>query len=175
MNRLSRLTILTLALGGSGLFAHHLFTSEYDIDRPVTIKGTVKAVDWGEPHVGFVVTDSSSSMPQDWKFEGASASTLDHREWNSANRLRVGDVVSVQGYRALDGTMSGSARSVQVPDGRLLSISDSQEDGGPAPVLTSGTIPVQLPRMGIRLPLLTLAGLAVAFFVFLMMRHRRSA
>ena len=32
-------------------WAHHSFAAEYDINKPVTLKGTVTKVDWINPHV----------------------------------------------------------------------------------------------------------------------------
>ena len=32
-------------------WAHHSFAAEYDINKPVTLKGTVIKVDWINPHV----------------------------------------------------------------------------------------------------------------------------
>lgn len=177
MNRLSQIaTIGALLLGGSAfLFAHHSFASEFDANKPISVKGIVKSVEWGEPHVNFVVTDNRGSTPQDWKFEGASASTLDRNGWNATNRLKSGDTVTVQGFRAIDGSMMASARSIEIADGRVLSISDSQEDGGPAPQLTSEGSPVQLPRMGSRVPFLIVAAFAIVFLAWAMSRRRHSA
>jgi hypothetical protein len=48
----------------------------------------------------------------------------------SRNSLKPGDVVTVMGYLAKDGSKLANARSVSLPDGRKI-FAGSSEDGGP--------------------------------------------
>ena len=120
------------------LLAHHPFADEFDGSKPVTLNGTIKSVEWTEPHVMITMNVTSGAPAGDWKLEAASPAALGRMQFTQA-MLKEGDRITVQGYRALDGSMSASARSVRLPDGRTLSVSDPNEDKGPAPQLTSGT------------------------------------
>ena len=64
-----------------------------------------------------------------WEFELASPNGLMRHGW-SRNSLKPGDVVTVMGYLAKDGSKLANARSVSLPDGRKI-FAGSSEDGGP--------------------------------------------
>jgi hypothetical protein len=87
--------------------------------------------------VTFTVTSKEGKNTIEWKFEGADPATLEHQGWKQGSTMKIGDSVTVEAYRALDGSMSASARSVRLANGKSLSISDPKEDGGPAPKLVT--------------------------------------
>jgi len=128
------LTGLAFLLGSVSIaLAHHPFSSEYDANKPVTLTGTVSSVDWKTPHVNVKIDapdDSGKNMT--WTLEGASSTALESKGWNRT-AIKTGDRITVKGYRALDGSTMVSARSVSLPSGRTMVISDAQEDGGPQP------------------------------------------
>ena len=51
MKRTLFAALAALALGGASLSAHHSFAAEFDINKPVTLQGTVTKVEWVNPHV----------------------------------------------------------------------------------------------------------------------------
>ncbi|MEO5923013.1 MAG: DUF6152 family protein [Bryobacteraceae bacterium] len=120
------------------LLAHHPFSSEFDKEKPLTLKGQVQEVAWTEPHLTFTVTVPTGDLNGTWKMEGASSITLKKRGFAEA-MLKNGDTVTVRGFRALNGSQSVSARSVTMADGKGYSLSDPQEDGGPVPTI-SGSV-----------------------------------
>jgi hypothetical protein len=110
------------------LMAHHQFSSEFDATKPVTLTGKVHGVTWSEPHVEFMVDAQGGS----WKVEGASPATLKSHKFTN-KELKDGETVTVQGFRAKDGSMTASGRTMTV-NGKTYTIADSKEDGGPANV-----------------------------------------
>src|ERR1700733_11035311 len=46
---------VTLMLGFGGIAAAHHSNAAYDLDHPQTMQGTVKTVNWTNPHITFVI------------------------------------------------------------------------------------------------------------------------
>lgn len=101
--------------------AHHSFAADYDVSRPVTLKGTVVRVEWTNPHVHFYlrVTDATG-VAAEWELEMGAVNGLFRRGWSRA-LLAPGDVVTVDGYRARERGNLANARLVTLRDGRMMS------------------------------------------------------
>ena len=116
-------------LAPMGALAHHSFAAEYDVKKPVALKGTVTKVEWTNPHARFYldVKDETGNVVN-WNFELASPNVLVRQGWNR-HSLNVGDQVTVAGSQAKDGSQMANARTVTLADGRKVfafSPSDSQ-------------------------------------------------
>jgi len=129
--------VLGLLLSSVPVLAHHSFAAEFDVKQPVTLKGTVTKVEWTNPHVWFYidVTDESGNV-QHWQCENGAPNALARMGW-SRNSLKVGDQVTVEGFRAKNDERTANARQVILPDGRKV-FSGSAEDGGPGKAKENG-------------------------------------
>ena len=120
--------ILALGVGLAAMpvWAHHELAAEFDDQRPVTLKGTVTKFEWNNPHVYFFVDvqDARGSIAN-WALELASPSELKNSGW-SRESLQVGDLVTVEGNLARDGTKLAQAKTVIVPSGKRLSAPTSE-------------------------------------------------
>lgn len=111
-----RLTMLVVAAGLSSSMAlveaHHSFSSQYDANKPVTLRGTISRMLWSNPH-GHLYIDVQ--MPDGnmvtWELETASITGLYRRGWRREN-LPVGSEVVVRGFLARDGTANANATTV---------------------------------------------------------------
>jgi hypothetical protein len=121
---------LGLAATVAPALAHHSFAAEYDDKKPITLSGTVTKVEWLNPHARFYmdVKDESGKVTN-WEFELASPNGLMRKGW-TRNSLKPSDVVTVEGYRAKDGSNLGNARSINLADGRKV-FAGSTDDGAP--------------------------------------------
>jgi hypothetical protein len=128
----SALAFCTLATFAGILpaLAHHSFAAEYDQKQPVSFAGIVTKLDWMNPHVYFYVdaTDKDGNVAH-WACEAGNPNALARRGWKK-DSLKQGDRVTVQGYRAKDGTFTMNARSIVLADGSKV-FAASSEDGGP--------------------------------------------
>ena len=120
MNRKLAAVFVALALWAAGrpVTAHHSFAAEYDRDKPVTLLGKVTKVEWMNPHVYFYidVTEPSGTVVQ-WAIEGGAPNSLYRAGWRRES-LKFGDVVTVHGYLARDGSKLANMRTAILADGR---------------------------------------------------------
>ena len=121
---------LTLALAVTPAFAHHSFAAEYDSTKPITLKGEVSKMEWMNPHARFYVdVKDEGGKVTTWELELGSPNGLMRRGW-TRNSLKPGDMVTVEGYLAKDGSHLANARQVTFVDGRKV-FAGSSDDGGP--------------------------------------------
>jgi hypothetical protein len=112
-----------LALGaGVGAWAHHSFATEFDQQKPITLRGEVVIFEWANPHswIHIDVPDAAGKKVR-WKVEGGAPSALLRRGWNR-NSLPPGTKIIVEAFRARDGDTRASAADIRFPDGRQLSL-----------------------------------------------------
>ena len=117
--KLSTLRMVALALGSMVIpaSAHHSFSAEYDSKAPVKFKGTITKLEWMNPHVYFYVDvkDADGKLVH-WACEAANPNSLARRGWKKSS-LKPGDEVSVDGFRAKDGSFTMNTRSIVLGDG----------------------------------------------------------
>jgi hypothetical protein len=107
--------------------AHHSFAAEFDANSPIELTGVVTKVEWMNPHTFFYIdVEGENGQYENWALELGSPNGLMRRGW-SRNSLQIGDVVTVSGSRARDGSLKGNARSVVLADGKQL-FSGQNED-----------------------------------------------
>ena len=119
-----------LCLAAIPAFAHHSLNAEFQMGKPTELKGTLTKVEWTNPHARIYISvkedDGSATI---WDFELASPNGLMRKGWNR-NSAKIGDTLTLMGYRAKDGSKMANTRSVSMPDGRKI-FAGSSDDGGP--------------------------------------------
>jgi uncharacterized protein DUF6152 len=112
------------------MLAHHSFAAEFDRNNVVDLKGVVTRIEWINPHA-FVFLDVKDAKGQviNWEIELSSPNGLMRRGWNR-NSLKVGETISLSGFRAKNGANVASAGRVTLTDGRQV-FGGSSADGAP--------------------------------------------
>jgi hypothetical protein len=112
------LAVFILIAVSAPVFGHHSETAEYDATKPVKITGTIKKVEWLNPHVWFYVdVKDENGKITTWGFSAAPPGAL-MRRGITKDALKIGAVVNVEGSRARDGSNNASGRRVTFEDGR---------------------------------------------------------
>ena len=109
-----------LSLTVAPLSAHHSFAAEYDGKKPIQLQGVVTRIDWENPHVYvYIDVKEESGHTVNWALEGHPPNTLRRTGW-AKGALKVGDTISVTGWRSKDDTDRIAGREVTLPDGKKL-------------------------------------------------------
>jgi hypothetical protein len=94
--------------------AHHAFAAEFDADKPVKLTGAVTRLDWTNPHAWiYVDIKDETGKVANWGFELASPNGLMRSGWTRFS-LKAGDVVTIEGSRAKNGSNNANAQTVIV-------------------------------------------------------------
>jgi len=115
--------VVTLLAAGSALasthaFAHHAFAAEFDVNRPITLEGTVAQLELINPHswIHLDVTKPDGTVER-WMIEGGPPNALFRRGFTRA-ALPVGSEIIVEGFQAKDGSLRANGRDIVFSDGR---------------------------------------------------------
>jgi hypothetical protein len=123
---MSKATLLAacLVLSSAGLAMAHHSNAAYDSDHPQTVEGTVKQVNWTNPHITFVIETDAKEGPQagTWVFEVSSPGVLTRSGWTKRS-LQPGDHATFNYLPLRDGKQGGFLRKATLPNGQELTYS----------------------------------------------------
>ena len=119
--RTTVLLVIVSLFAGARLTAHHSFGAVFDANKPVTLTGTVTKLEWTNPHSHLIINvkDESGKMVT-WTLEGYPATVLSRTGWKRDETVKVGDTVTIFGWRARDGSPTAHLRQATLADGRKL-------------------------------------------------------
>ena len=128
---------LAIAVAAAALFVaavpawtHHAFSAEFDVKRPIHLKGVITKVELVNPHAWFHVdVKGPDGKVTSWMIEAGTPNVLLRRGFTKSS-IPVGTEVVVDGFQAKDGSSKGSGRDLTLADGRKLLIGS---DGAGAP------------------------------------------
>lgn len=103
--------LVVLGLSSSAI-AHHSFSAEFDVGRPVEITGTVTSIEWTNPHawVHLEVVDKEGNR-EDWSVELLGINAL-VRSGMSPKTVKAGEVLTIKGFGARNGSNTANASLV---------------------------------------------------------------
>tara|TARA_B110000116_G_scaffold103221_1_gene89874 strand:- start:53 stop:427 length:375 start_codon:yes stop_codon:yes gene_type:complete len=103
------------------VIGHHAFSSEFDKDSPVRLKGVITRMEWINPHTWLHMTATlEDGGTEEWMLEGGTPNTL-LRAGLTNQILLPGTEILVRGYQSKDPDCipkcRGSGRDITLPNG----------------------------------------------------------
>jgi hypothetical protein len=125
---MNRRVLLALALAFafvplvSSVYAHHNMTAIFDFNDRVTLTGTLKKVDWRNPHIYLTLEVKDAGNAMEWQAEGPSPTWFRIRDIGKENFANsLGQSFDVELSRARDKSPTGLIRTITLPGGRVVS------------------------------------------------------
>jgi hypothetical protein len=118
---------VTLLLAAVPVQAHHSFAAEFDLNKHLTLKGTVVKWELTNPHTWITMdVKSEDGKVITWRIEGLPPNNLIRLGFTKES-LPAGTEIVVEAYQAKDGSLRASGKNVTFADGRTLLLGLTQE------------------------------------------------
>jgi hypothetical protein len=102
------------------LRAHHSWPVSFE--KLVTVKGTVKQIEWANPHPMFTIeVRGGDGKMEQWLIGGPAITRMEANGW-TRNTIKVGDVMTGTGYQFADGQKVIRLERVVLPDGKEMRV-----------------------------------------------------
>jgi hypothetical protein len=117
------ITGVVLLLATVPVWGHHAFSAEFDVSKPLTLKGTLTKWEMINPHSWFHIdVKGPDGKVVEWMVEGGSPNTL-IRLGVTKYTVKIGTELTIDAYQAKEGTNKAVGRNFVLPDGTRLFLS----------------------------------------------------
>ena len=130
------LLLAGVLVGTQSAVAHHSFSAEFDRNKPIKLEGVVTKVEWTNPHVWiYLNVKDANGKVTNWGAELGPPHGLQGSGWRR-DTLKIGDVISLNGSLAKNGTNRVNAGNVTLsstggrPGTTLDAASSGKEEKG---------------------------------------------
>lgn len=121
------LAALGILAAATSAWAHHAFAAEFDVNKPVSLRGKVVRMEWINPHswIHVAVADATGKTTE-WMIECGPPNGLLRRGFTKAS-LPQGTEILVSGWQAKDDSFRANGSSLTLPDGTRLFLASSND------------------------------------------------
>jgi hypothetical protein len=120
--------VLSLILVAIPIRGHHSFAAQYDRNKPANLTGPVTKIEWINPHARFFMdVKEVDGKIVNWEIELGSTAGLLRRGW-TRNSLKIGETVTVAGYKAKNGSNIANASTVTLSGGKRVFAGSSGDE-----------------------------------------------
>jgi hypothetical protein len=114
----SAVLAITVLVATPGVRAHHS-GAMFDDAKVAEVTGTVKELQWTNPHIWIQVIVEDKGTKTEWSIEGGSPNSLSRNGWRSTT-FKPGDVVTIRLNPMKDGTPAGGFVGAKFADGKTI-------------------------------------------------------
>jgi len=108
--------------------AHHAFAAEYDVDKPLELKGTLTKMEWVNPHGWlYIATKQPDGSTKNWTIETSGPAQMSRRGLKKTDFV-AGMALTVKAYQGIKDPALANGRTLVLADGRSFYIGSV---GGP--------------------------------------------
>ena len=121
------LVVAMLALGALPAAGHHSVAGQFDLNRPVTLKGVITDVEWVNPHI-YVHVDvgGEGGNVEKWRFESVPPAFMRKARMTPEMLKGDGGEVTIDAILARDGTRYlGYLRVIHYADGHSYQLGET--------------------------------------------------
>jgi hypothetical protein len=119
-------------LFSTGAVAHHSYAM-FEVNKTVTLTGSVKSWQWTNPHTWLVmVSPDAQNKDVEWQVEGSSPTIL-HKYGATRDMIKAGDRVTVIIHPLKSGAHGGQLQSITTADGKSIDLAEAPQSADPQP------------------------------------------
>ena len=127
-----RMRIVSLAgcllLPATSGWAHHAFAAEFDVTKPVNLRGIVTRMEWINPHAWIHIdVKGADGSVNNWMIECGAPNGLLRRGFTKAS-LPNGTEIVITGWRAKDDSFRANGGDITFPDGKKLFLGNTNAE-----------------------------------------------
>jgi hypothetical protein len=123
-------TVVGLLLAAVPVWAHHAFAAEFDINKPLQLRGTVTKWQATNPHSWIHIdVKGEGGKTVAWMIEGGSPNSL-YRLGFTKDSIVPGTEILVDAFQAKDGSNKAVGKNITLPDGKKLFLGGSAPGAG---------------------------------------------
>lgn len=111
-----------IGLSGVHVLAHHTVANTVDVNRLVSLTGTVTSIDWKNPHVIYhVAVPDANGATTDWEIESRHLQGM-RRVGIEQDTIHVGERVTMKVMLVLDGSHHAATAAIALANGRTFPV-----------------------------------------------------